>query len=104
MGADSTCSYLLDAQEGIYFTGESNKPFVEATKNNPSLHQATHGYSPMHEDYETMLFMSGPGINPEARMKEARLVDEGPTFLHAMGLAFPTKTDGTVLKELFINR
>lgn len=103
LGADPTCAYLLDAKEGYYFSGETAFPFTEPTAGNPNLHKATHGYSPMHEDYDTMLFISGPGIDPTARISKARLVDEGPTFLHAMGLAFPHRIDGNILYDLFLN-
>lgn len=101
LGADPRAAFLVEGKAGYYFSDEHDRAFAERTKGKKSFHQATHGYSPTKENYETMLFLSGPGINPEARIRQARLVDEGPTFLHAIGLAFPHETEGRVLTELF---
>lgn len=103
LGADETCSFLIEAKKGYYFINDSNGPFIEEIKADKStpFHKGTHGYSPKKENYETTLFISGPGINAEARIPVAHLIDEGPTFLHAMGLEFPQAVDGKVLGELF---
>lgn len=103
LGADDTCSFLVEAKKGYYFINDSNGPFLEEIKDNEetTFHKGTHGYSPQKENYETTLFISGPGINSNARIPSARLIDEGPTFLHAMGLTFPQSVDGEVLKGLF---
>ncbi|WP_277631194.1 alkaline phosphatase family protein [Atopococcus tabaci] len=101
LGADTACTFLVEARRGFYFQDENEEPFEETVKPTNKLNKATHGYSPLKDNYETMLFISGPGINTEARIPQARLVDEGPTFLHALGLAYPHETEGRVLKELF---
>lgn len=100
LGADVTCSFLLEAERGYYFV-DALGPLFEATKGS-DYHKATHGFSPTKENYETMLFLSGPGIDSTARLPFARLVDEGPTFLYAMGYEFNHPTDGRILKELFL--
>ena len=102
LGADPTCAFLIDAKEGYYFDGEAALPFTEPTAGNPDLHRATHGFSPLRDHYDTMLMMSGPGIDSNAHIQHARLVDEGPTFLHTLGLTFPYETDGDVLHDLFL--
>lgn len=66
-----------------------------------AFHKGTHGYSPKKDHYETTLFISGPGIDSAAVLPAARLIDEGPTFLHAIGLKFPDVVDGKVLNTLF---
>lgn len=101
MGADETCSFLVEAQKGYYFESGIDGPLFEKTMDNAKLHKGTHGFSPKKDNYTTMLFISGPGINAKARLPYGYLVDEGPTFLHAMGLSYPNKTDGRVLSELF---
>ena len=103
LGADETCSFLVEAKKGYYFISNSNGSFLEEIKTNEEtpFHKGTHGYSPKKENYETTLFISGPSINADARIPVARLIDEGPTFLHAMGLKFPQAVDGKVLKGLF---
>lgn len=42
----------------------------------------------------------GPDIQPGVHLDTARLVDEAPTFAHALGLTMPD-TDGHCLTELF---
>ena len=53
------------------------------------------------ENYTTTLFISGPAINSAAKIPYAHLIDEGPTFLHAIGLSYPQPVDGRILIELF---
>lgn len=103
LGADKTCSFLVEAKSGYYFVNDSKGPFLERipSNNQTTFHKGTHGYSPKKENYETTLFISGPGINAAARIPSAHLIDEGPTFLHAIGLGFPQAVDGKVLGELF---
>lgn len=103
LGADETCSFLVEAKKGYYFISDSTGSFLEEIKTTKetAFHKGTHGYSPKKENYETTLFISGPGINTEARIPVAHLIDEGPTFLHAMGLEFPKVVDGKILRELF---
>ncbi|MGX7420006.1 alkaline phosphatase family protein [Carnobacterium gallinarum] len=101
MGADEKCSFLIEAKAGYYFESGLDGPLFEKVSDNPKLHKGTHGFSPKKANYATTLFISGPGINSEARLEHARLVDEGPTFLHALGLSYPQSTDGHVLTELF---
>lgn len=100
LGADPACSFLVEAERGYYFV-DNLGPLFETTQGS-EYHKATHGFSPTKENYETMLFLSGPGIDSEARLPFARLVDEGPTFLYAMGYEFNHATDGKILKELFL--
>lgn len=103
-GADPNSLFILEGKRGYYFADDVVHPFMESTAKtvkNRKLSKAAHGFHPDKTNYQTMLLLSGPGINPEARLEEARLVDEGPTFLHAIGLQYPNKTDGRVLKELF---
>jgi hypothetical protein len=49
-----------------------------------------------------MLMVSGPGIDRDAVVEKGRLIDEGPTFLHAIGLKFPEATDGRVINKIFL--
>ena len=100
LGADAACSFLVEAERAYYFV-DNLGPLFEATEGS-DYHKATHGFSPTKENYETMLFLSGPGIDSTARLPFARLVDEGPTFLYAMGYEFNHPTDGRILKELFL--
>lgn len=100
LGADENCQFLIEAERGYYFDTDQIGPLFESTEH-PNHHKATHGFSPVKDQYETMMFISGPGIDEKARVPFARLVDEGPTFLHAMGYTFNHPTDGKVIKALF---
>lgn len=104
-GVDENAVFILEAKAGYYFKEDVYYPFMESTDKTLSgrkLAKATHGFHPDKHNYNTMLLLSGPGINTKARLEGARLVDEGPTLLHAIGLTFPNKTDGHILKELFL--
>lgn len=106
-GGDPEALFLLEAKKGYYFADDVVYPFMESTAktvSNRKLLKATHGFHPEKPNYTTMLLLSGPGINPFARLDNARLIDEGPTFLHAIGLQYPNKTDGRVLEELFFSQ
>lgn len=100
LGADGSCSFLVEAERGYYFADDLGS-LIEPTEGS-DYHRATHGFSPTKESYETMLFLSGPGIDSTALVPFARLVDEGPTFLYAMGYEFNHPTDGRILTELFL--
>ena len=60
---------------------------------------ATHGHEPEKGPQPTLMAF-GPDIQPGAHLDTARLVDEAPTFAHALGLTMPD-TDGHCLTELF---
>ncbi|CZQ81225.1 type i phosphodiesterase/nucleotide pyrophosphatase/phosphate transferase [Trichococcus palustris] len=105
MGADENCLFMIEAKRGYYFESDVRYPFMESTaKSLPDrkLHKATHGFSPKKKNYGTMLLLSGPGIDADAVIEKGRLVDEGPTFLHAIGLKFPEVTDGRVINKVFL--
>ncbi|MCZ0716984.1 alkaline phosphatase family protein [Aerococcus kribbianus] len=104
MGADDQCFAILEAKAGYYFDSSIQRPILEDTnKTIPGvkLLRGSHGYSPQKADYTTMMMVAGPKIDQEVELIEARLVDEGPTFLALLNLAFPQPTDGRVLTELF---
>ena len=106
-GADSNCIFMIEAKKGYYFADDVTYPFMESTAKTVKgrkLLKATHGFHPEKKNYTTMMLLSGPGIDEKARLDRARLIDEGPTFLHAIGLDYPTKTDGRILHELFLNK
>lgn len=100
LGADKMCSFLLEAERGYYFS-DKDGPLYEKTKGT-DYHKAAHGFSPTKENYDTMMFISGPGINQQAKLSFARLVDAAPTLLYAMGYEFTHETDGVILKDLFV--
>lgn len=105
-GVDKNAIFVIEAKNGYYFQDDVKYPFMESTSKTikgRTLAKGAHGFHPDKHNYQTMFLLSGPGIDVNARVHGARLVDEGPTFLHAIGLKFPHKTDGHILHELFVN-
>lgn len=103
MGADAECFAIIEAKHGYYFESDIMRPVVESTKKNipgVKLMRGSHGYSPDKDNYTTMMMASGPKINKDVVVPSARLVDEGPTFLALLDLAFPNQTSGQVITEI----
>ena len=61
--------------------------------------RATHGYLPEKGPQPTLIAF-GPHMKPGVVLKNANLVDEAPTFAHALGFEMEN-TDGRCLTELF---
>ena len=103
--ANTSALFMLEAKKGYYFSDELSYPFMETTAKNVAgrtLLKADHGFHPEKRNYTTMLLLSGPGINEQARIRQASLLDEAPTLLHAIGLSFNHKIDGKILRDVFI--
>lgn len=103
MGADSRCTFMLEAKKGYFFQGGMDK-FTEPVKplafeENSSMQMATHGYHPDKPGYETIFIATGPDFRPGARCRQMSLVDEGPTLAKVLGVDLG-ETDGHVVKEL----
>lgn len=104
LGADPECFALIEASEGYYFESDVERPIMEDTnKHIPGvkLLKASHGYSPKKEKYTTMFMAKGPKIRAGETLASGRLVDEGPTMLAMLDLAFKTPVEGKVLGQIF---
>lgn len=97
LGADPKATFLIEAKAGYYFSNAMTGPFRSPADN----YRAVHGYHPGRPGYQTMFFMNGPGIKAGVELSDAWLVDEGPTFMHALGLSYDGYTDGRVIEEIF---
>lgn len=104
LGADPECFALIEASEGYYFESDIERPIIEDTnKHIPGIKllKASHGYSPKKENYTTMFMAKGPKIKAGVTLASGRLVDEGPTMLAMLDLAFKTPVEGKVLGQIF---
>ncbi len=63
-------------------------------------HKATHGFGLHHPGARTLLWLSGPMFQQNARLSNAHVVDIAPTLAEAAGLYFPP-CEGRILKEAF---
>jgi len=104
LGADPECFALIEASEDYYFESDIERPIIEDTnKHIPGIKllKASHGYSPKKENYTTMFMAKGPKIKAGVTLASGRLVDEGPTMLAMLDLAFKTPVEGKVLDQIF---
>ena len=104
LGADPECFALIEASEGYYFESDIERPIIEDTNKHIlgiKLLKASHGYSPKKENYTTMFMAKGPKIKAGVTLASGRLVDEGPTMLAMLDLAFKTPVEGKVLGQIF---
>lgn len=94
MGADPSCTFMLEARKGFYFQDELDMNCIS------EIQRATHGYHPKRKDYQTVFMIAGPDIKPGIDIGEMSLLDEGPTIAAMMGLELPG-ADGRVIEEIF---
>ena len=93
-------SFVVETDGFTSFANDWLRPLVRPADNrNYRFGRATHGYLPEKGPQPT-LFAFGPHMKPGAVLKDARLIDEAPTFAHALGLEM-TGIDGRCLTELF---
>lgn len=105
-GADPTCTLMVEAKEGYYFTDESRRPLIVEpvhpdTLGQPDRYHGVHGYDPDKPDYQTTLVLNGPAIKAGVRIDRANLVDEAPTFARLLGLKFKQPLAGHALNAVF---
>ena len=93
-------AFVVETDNYTTFSNDWERPLIKPLDNrNYRFGRATHGYLP-HKGPQPTLVAFGPHIKPGVVVKNALLVDEAPTFAHALGLEM-TDTDGRCLKELF---
>lgn len=78
----------VDALPGHCFIDKPEKTYGE------------HGFSLDCPQARTLLWLKGPGVKRDFRMKEANLVDIAPTLAKALGLDLP-QAEGKALEEVF---
>jgi predicted AlkP superfamily pyrophosphatase or phosphodiesterase len=106
IGADSGCTFMLEASLGYYFDEAFTEPLIKdinlmSASSKDSFYKATHGYSPYKPDYTTMFMAYGNGIRPTSVIESMSLVDEAPTFAKLLNLDFEA-SDGKILTEILL--
>ena len=101
-GADEQAAFMIEACRGYYFTEHLDGQYIdlitaEDVERGKYTH-ASHGYSTDKEQYNTVFIATGKGIKPNVDIEAMKLIDEGPTFAHLLGLSLG-QTDGRVIKE-----
>lgn len=93
-------AFVIETDGWTSFSTSWLKPVQKPLDNSDyRFGRATHGHEPEKGPQPTLMAF-GPDIQPGAHLDMARLVDEAPTFAHALGLTMPD-TDGHCLTELF---
>jgi len=101
-GADEQAAFMIEARRGYYFTEHLNGEYIETITVEDveagKYTHASHGYSPDKDQYKTVFIATGKGIKPNVDIVSMKLIDEGPTFAHLLGLSLG-QTDGGIIKE-----
>lgn len=93
-------SFVIETDGSTAFINDWNGPAIRAfLHENLCLGKAAHGHHPDKGPQPTF-FAFGPDIQPGTTLKNGLLVDEAPTFAHALGISMK-KTDGKVIRGIF---
>ena len=93
-------SFVVEGDDYTSFSNDWVRPLVKPLDNrNYRFGRASHGHLPEKGPQPTLIAF-GPDIKPGVVLENARLVDEAPTFAHALGLTMEN-VDGRALTELF---
>ena len=93
-------SFVVETDNYTTFSNDWLRPVIKPLDNrNYRFGRATHGHLP-HKGPQPTLVAFGPHIKPGVVLENALLVDEAPTFAHALGLKMEN-VDGRTLNELF---
>lgn len=103
--ADHTADYLVDANEGYYFSDKLedlviNKIEMIGNRVKSGYLLSSHGYLQDKEDYKTIFIVKGNQIKKNFNIGPMNLVDEGITFAKILGLDMGN-VDGRLLEEIF---
>ena len=102
-GADPNCAFMVEGRLGFYLTEGLEGDFIDQITEKDVREKrytfASHGYSPMKEQYTTVLMAAGKGIRKGVVLPSMHLVDEGPTFARLLGLDLGD-TDGKAAEQL----
>ena len=93
-------SFVVEGDDYTSFSNDWVRPLVKPLDNrNYRFGRASHGHLPEKGPQPTLIAF-GPDIKPGIVLENARLVDEAPTFVHALGLTMEN-VNGRALTELF---
>jgi predicted AlkP superfamily pyrophosphatase or phosphodiesterase len=99
LGADPTCSYMVEAKPGYYYLNGFEKMTERVNDVEKHKMYATHGYLPTKQNYQTFFMAKGPGIKNGISIAEMSLPDEGATLAALLGFDLG-ETDGKVIHEI----
>lgn len=93
-------SFVVETDNYTTFANDWVRPLIRPLDNrNYRFGRATHGHLP-HKGPQPTLVAFGPHMKQGVVLSDANLVDEAPTFAHALGLTMEN-VDGRCLTELF---
>jgi len=89
---------IIEAKNG-YHLKEGNSEKVIADLKEENIVHATHGYSPLKDNYSCLFFAMGDGIKQGYKIDEMEVVDIAPTVARVMGIN-EFKCDGHILEHI----
>ncbi len=95
LGANSNCSFMIEASKGYYFGDEIIGDYLEHL---PS-YIGQHGYSPLKEDYTAAFVASGKGIKKGVYLNEGHIINYAKTFSYLLGFEMK-EAQGKIMKEI----
>jgi predicted AlkP superfamily pyrophosphatase or phosphodiesterase len=91
LGGDPHAAFAVEAAPGFQFGAACSGEYAGRAP----THSATHGYDPRRPEMRASLLLYGPHV-PRGDLRDARVVDVGPTVAAWLGLAMPN-VDGKPL-------
>jgi predicted AlkP superfamily pyrophosphatase or phosphodiesterase len=82
LGSDPDAEWILDAADGVCFTGRFDGPVT----GRESRDRGTHGHLPTREGMEAMFIACGPRIKPGKNLGRIHLTDVATTVAHLLGI------------------
>jgi predicted AlkP superfamily pyrophosphatase or phosphodiesterase len=82
LGSDPDAEWILDAADGVCFSGRLDGPVVGKASND----RGTHGHLPKRQGMEAMLIASGPHVAPGKNLGRIHLADVATTMAHLLGV------------------
>lgn len=104
MGASKEATFMVEAKKGYYFVDEYKGEIIESVNEEDvgkksHRYKATHGYSPMKDQYGTFFIGYGRGFKKGFIKNGGKLINHGPTLAKVLGINMDN-CDGSVDWEL----
>lgn len=95
-GANSKCTFMLEASKGYWFNNSFTGSYVEKL----SKVIGQHGYSPLKDNYTTVFMVAGNGIKKGVRIDKGHIINHAKTLAHILDVDI-IGAKGEVIKEIF---
>jgi hypothetical protein len=84
LGSDPDAEWILDAADGVCFSGRFDGPVV----GKESKDRGTHGHLPTRKGMEATFIAAGRGVAPGKNLGRIHLTDVATTLAHLLGMDY----------------